>query len=55
VVTKLPGGQFNVDGHMLTNDTFLTAYGKALLYIPLGIGLAVVLATRAIRNRSKKP
>jgi hypothetical protein len=40
---------------MLTNGIFLTADGKALLYIPLGIGLAVVLAIRAIRNRDKKP
>jgi hypothetical protein len=40
---------------MLTNGTFLTADGKALLYIPLGVGLAIALAIRAIRNRSKKP
>lgn len=33
----------------------LTGDGHALLYIPLGLGLAIFLVLRAIRNRGKKP
>jgi hypothetical protein len=33
----------------------ITADGDALFVIPLGLGFAIFLVVRAIRNRGKKP